>query len=314
MFKIAFYNVNVNMSAHLITPSNSSTEPRCPVCGESDRIAFTFERNGNAIHSCKRCRLEFLFPQPTNETLSSIYSGAYFLGSKDEQSLERQELLKRATARLYLDALMPFIQRPKPKLLEIGCGSGDFLIEARSRGFEVEGLEYSEHAVNHANARLGGRAVRAGSPEEKCLPDATYDIIAAFDVVEHLRNPRRSIENLRVALRPQGLLAIVTPSLDSWSRQLLGRRWIEYKTEHLTYFSRKSIGQLLERAGFKIIQFFPNYKTLSFDYISAHFNRFPVPVASPAVRLIRKALPSKLAHRPIQIVASGMMVLAARTD
>jgi 2-polyprenyl-3-methyl-5-hydroxy-6-metoxy-1,4-benzoquinol methylase len=302
------------MSAHLTTPSNGSVEARCPVCGESDRIAFTFERNGNAIHACKRCRLEFSFPQPTDETLSSIYSGDYFLGSKDGQSLTRQELLKRATARLYLDALMPFVRQQRPRLLEVGCGSGDFLIEARSRGFEVEGLEYSEHAVNDANARLGGRTVRAGSPEEKCLPDGVYDIIAAFDVVEHLRNPRKSIEYLRAALTPGGLIAIVTPSIDSWSRQVLGRHWMEYKTEHLTYFGRKSMGQLLERAGFEVIQFFPNYKTLSVDYISAHFDRFPVPVASPVVRLIRKALPARLAHRPIRVVASGMMVLAGKRD
>lgn len=87
---------------------------------------------------------------------------------------------------------------------------------------------------------------------------------------------------------------------------------MEYKTEHLTYFNRKSMRQLLEAAGFESIRFFPNYKTLSFDYISAHFDRFPVPIASPVIRVIRKALPAKLAHRPLQVVASGMMVLAAK--
>ena len=292
--------------------SNVHSEMRCPVCDRSDTVVFAFERNGNTIHSCKRCRLEFLFPQPAEETLASIYSDEYFLGSRDEQSLARQELLKRATARLYLDALAPFVPQQRPRLLEIGCGSGDFLIEARFRGFDVEGLEYSEHAVNNANARLGVVAVRTGSPEEKCLPDGAYDIIAAFDVVEHLRNPRRSIEYLHAALRPGGRIAIVTPSIDSWSRHLLGRHWMEYKTEHLTYFGRKSLGQLLEAAGFDVIRFFPNYKTLSVDYISAHFDRFPVPVASSAVRLFRKALPARLAHRPIRVVASGMMVIAGK--
>jgi 2-polyprenyl-3-methyl-5-hydroxy-6-metoxy-1,4-benzoquinol methylase len=308
--KIAFYNVNVSMSA----ASNGSAITGCPVCGESDRIAFAFERNGNRIHSCKRCTLEFSFPQPTDETLAAIYSGEYFLGSKDQDSLKRQELLKRATARLYLDAIAPFVPEPGARLLEIGCGSGDFLAEARSRGFEVEGLEYSAHAVKDANMRLGSSAVRAGSPEQKCLPDGAYDVIAAFDVVEHLRNPRQSIEYLRAALKSRGLLAIVTPSTDSWSRQILGRHWMEYKTEHLTYFSRESMKQLLHAAGFDGIRFLPNYKTLSFDYISAHFERFPVPLASPLVRLVRKALPANLAYRPVQVVASGMMALATKRD
>lgn len=307
------------MSAPPTAPVHNSAKTgfgkaACPACGEVESVVFAFERNGNRIHSCKRCRLEFSFPQPADEVLAAIYSDEYFLGSKDEESRKRQEVLKRATAGLYLDTLRPFAPQHKPRLLEIGCGSGDFLVEARSRGFEVEGLEYSEHAVKDANARLGSPAVRAGSPEEKCLPDGAYDVIAAFDVVEHLRNPRQSIQYLRAALRPGGLIAIVTPSTDSWSRQILGRRWMEYKTEHLTYFSRKSMRQLLESAEFDRIQFFPNYKTLSFDYIAAHFDRFPVPIASPAVRMIRRALPAMLAHRPVQIVASGMMVLARRQD
>ena len=178
----------------------------------------------------------------------------------------------------------------------------------------MEGLEYSEHAVSDANARLGMTAVRAGSPDEKCLPDEAYDCIAAFDVIEHLRNPRQSVEYLRAALKPRGLIAMATPSIDSWSRQILGRYWMEYKTEHLTYFGRKSMKQLLEASGFDEIDFLPNYKILSFDYISAHFDRFRVPIASPIVRLARNMLPTRLAHRPVRIVASGMIVLARKSN
>ena len=297
----------------LKTPNGSGEIP-CPLCGNSDEVSLAFRRNESAVHSCRRCSLEFLFPQPTDETLSSIYSSEYFLGSNDKQAALRQGLLKRATAKLYLDALRPFIRKATPRLLEIGCGSGDFLIEAQSCGFEVEGLEYSEHAAADANARLGRQAVRVGSPEARCLPESTYDIIGAFDVIEHLRNPKRSLEYLHTALKPGGLIAIVTPSLDSWSRQLLGRHWMEYKTEHLTYFGRKSLVQLLETAGFKNVRFFSNYKTLSFDYISAHFDRFRVPVASPVLRVLRKALPAALAYRPIKVVASGVMALAEKRD
>ena len=71
---------------------------------------------------------------------------------------------------------MPFIRVEKPRLLEIGCGTGDFLIEAQSRGFEVEGVEYSEHAATAANLRLGRRAVRVGSLEKECLTANKYDV------------------------------------------------------------------------------------------------------------------------------------------
>jgi len=293
---------------------NNIREPHCPVCGQSDRISFAFQRNGNAIHSCQRCGLEFLFPQPADDTLSSIYSSSYFLGAKDTESVRRQEALKSATARLYLDAIAPFVRADKPRLLEIGCGSGDFLIEAQSRGFEVEGLEYSEHAASGANTRLGRRAVRVGSPETECLPANEYDVIGAFDVIEHLRNPRQALSYLHAALKPGGLVVIATPSLNSWSRHILGRHWMEYKTEHLTYFSRRSLTQLFQGTGFDTIQFFPNYKVLSLDYVSSHFDRFPVPVATPLVHLLRRALPDKFVYRPMKIVASGITALALKSQ
>jgi SAM-dependent methyltransferase len=291
---------------------NNIQEPKCPLCGNSEHTSFAFRRNGNAIHSCHGCGLEFLFPQPTDDTLTSIYSNSYFLGAKDPESVRRQETLKRATAKLYLDTIAPFVEVRSPKLLEIGCGSGDFLVEAESRGFEVEGLEYSEHAAAGANLRLGRQAVRVGSPERKYLPPSQYDVIGAFDVIEHLRDPKQSLTDLHGALKSGGLLAIVTPSLNSWSRRLLGRRWMEYKTEHLTYFSRRSLVQLFGKAGFTKIQFFPNYKVLSFDYVAAHFERFPVPILSHFVDVLRSVLPERLAHRPMRIVASGITALAQK--
>jgi 2-polyprenyl-3-methyl-5-hydroxy-6-metoxy-1,4-benzoquinol methylase len=284
------------------------------VCGLSDRISFAFQRDGNSIHSCQRCDLEFLFPQPADDTLSSIYSSSYFLGSKDAESVQRQAALKRGTAKLYVDTIMPFVRADKPRLLEIGCGSGDFLIEAQSRGFEVEGLEYSEHAATAANTRLGCQAVRVGSPEEECLAANQYDVITAFDVIEHLRDPKKSLSSLSAALKPRGLLVIATPSLDSWSRRLLGRLWMEYKTEHLTYFSRSSLKRLFQVTGFETVEFSRNYKVLSLGYVSAHFDRYPVPIIGPILRCFRAILPSKLVHRPTKIVASGVTAFARKRE
>src|ERR1700761_1599298 len=288
------------------------THPACPVCFSSGATRFAFERSGNAIYSCGVCGLEFQFPQPSDETLAAIYSSGYFLGSKSAQSLKNQRDLKRATARLYLDVLAPFLPKSGARLLEVGCGHGEFLIEAQSRDCEVEGLEYSAHAASEANLQLGSDALHVGSPEVDCLTPSAYSLIAAFDVIEHLRRPRQALEYFYTALKPGGTLAIVTPSLDSWSRHLLGRYWMEYKTEHLTYFSRKSLTRLLTLIGFVDIQFFPNYKTLNLEYVAAHFDRFPVPLATPVMRLLRRIAPDKLARKSVNVVASGVMAIAKK--
>jgi len=285
--------------------------PACPVCLQSNATRFAFERDGNSIYSCASCHLEFQFPQPTDERLAAIYSSEYFLGSKSARALENQRSLKSATALLYLNVLKPFL-KPNARLLEIGCGHGEFLVEAQSHGYHVEGLEYSAHAAGEANSRLGHAAVRVGSPEVDCLTASAYSLIAAFDVIEHLRRPRQTLEHLYTALEPGGIIAVVTPSLDSWSRHLFGRYWMEYKTEHLTYFSRKSLMHLLDRIGFTDIRFVPNYKTLNLEYVSAHFERFPVPVATPVMRLLHRLLPAKLATKPVTVVASGVMALGRK--
>jgi len=253
-----------------------------------------------------------VLPQPTDEVLSSIYTENYFLGSEDERARDRVANIKRATAGLYLNVIKQFVDAQKPHMLEIGCGSGDFLVEARDRGFTVEGIEYSEHAAAAANGRLGGQSVVVGSPDTVTLPTESYDVIAAFDVIEHVRDPKQSIHRIHSLLKPTGLAAIVTPSLDSWSRHLLGRYWMEYKPEHLTYFSRKSLRRLLENAGFTKVDFVPNYKVLTYDYISRHFDRFPVPVVSTITRAVRTVIPEVLAHRKVTVVASGTMALASK--
>ncbi|MBV9154763.1 MAG: class I SAM-dependent methyltransferase [Acidobacteriaceae bacterium] len=251
-------------------------------------------------------------PQPSDETLASIYNSGYFFGNGDAEASQQVALSKRATARLYLQIIAGLVKGTRPRLLEIGCGTGDFLVEARSRGFEVAGIEYSREAAEVANANLQADAVRSGSIDSVKLSTNAYDVIAMFDVIEHLRNPAFSLKCLNAALKPGGTAVVVTPCLDAWSRRLLGRFWMEYKTEHLTYFSRKSLALLFESSGFDMIRFVPNYKILSLDYIARHFERFPVPFVSPLVRGIRTLVPSRLAHMKIKIVASGTMAIARK--
>jgi len=284
----------------------------CPVCNDRQNVSFQFDRNGYHIHLCRECNVEFAFPQPTDTELASIYTSSYFLGSESESAARQVAQMKRATAKLYLDAIAQFIDVQRPRLLELGCGSGDFLVEAQHRGFGAEGLEYSEHAAQVANSRLGRNAVLVGSVDTADLPSQGYDVVAGFDVIEHVRSPKHSVRSIYSLLKPRGIVAIVTPSLDSWSRRVLGRHWMEYKPEHITYLSRKSLRRLLEGAGFMEFHFVPNYKVLTFDYIVRHFDRFPVPVVSPLLRMIRKLLPAALANRSFRIVASGTMAIARR--
>ncbi len=189
---------------------------------------------------------------------------------------------------------------------------GDFLLEAQSKGFRVSGLEVTDHLVELANRRLGSPSVQKGYLESSEFEKESFDVVANFDVIEHVRNPIDFMMHIHGLLKKSGKVYIATPSLDSWSAKLLGRNWMEYKVEHLSYFNQKNIAILLKTVGFHNIKFHSNYKILNFDYICRHFVRFPVKTISPLMSLLRKITPGKLAYMPIKVIASGMAVIAEK--
>ncbi|MCA1586045.1 MAG: glycosyltransferase, partial [Acidobacteria bacterium] len=199
------------------------------------------------------------------------------------------------------------------RLLELGSGLGNLLVEAASRGYEVTGVEYSESSVRAANARLASPRVMQGSITDVNLPAGHFDVAVLADVIEHTRNPVADLRLVWRALRPGGVLFIAVPSLDSWSARLLRERWMEFKLEHLFYFDSVTVQSLLFKAGFEQVEVAAGRKTLSPDYVIRHFQRFPVPMVSPAARLTGGMMPGTLRHKSISLVASGINVLASRT-
>lgn len=287
----------------------------CPICQKEIVLnAFLFQQY--TICACESCGFRWLEPQPTDEELSKIYSERYFLDDGDAKVKQVVNALKRATASLYLEQISSHevASLSGLSLLEIGCGMGDFLLEAHKKGCIVSGLEVTDSLVEFANNRLGKLSVQKGYLETATFENSSFDIIAFFDVIEHVRQPTDFMRRVNRLLRNNGKVYLVTPSLDSWSAKLLGRSWMEYKLEHLSYFTKRSMQVLLEGSGFHKIKFCSNYKMLSLDYINRHFIRFPIHGLTPIVNLVREITPSILVDFPVKVVASGMAVIAEKRD
>jgi SAM-dependent methyltransferase len=273
-----------------------------------------------AIEWCDRCGLTVQNPQPSDEQLAAIYGRNYFIGSSGNDRLGSQfELVKRATASLQLDEIATYLrQRGQTagglSLLEIGCGHGNMLLEARNRGYDVRGLEYAVDAAQVANGTLGADLVRVGALGENTFPEQSFDVCILADVIEHVRDPASFLENVRRILKRRGVLFIATPSTESWSARLLGRHWMEYKPEHLFYFNRETIARLLGDAGFDRVETSSGRKVLTLDYIIGHFDKFPVPIVSGLLQALRALTPAALLGKPLKVTASGINVLAARRE
>ena len=242
--------------------------------------------------------------------LAAIYSDHYFLGGQSAELAERRAHMKSATGALYLDALARLVRPESARLLEIGCGQGEVLAEARMRGFVVSGTEISSHAAAVANRRLPEPAVRVGALDQVALPASHFDAILAADVIEHVRDPHAFLTRVHQLLAPGGVLLLVTPSLDSWTRRWLRSRWMEYKIEHLYYFSAASLRLLLEQCGFGAIRIAASRKVLTLDYVCRHFERFPVPLLTPLLSLARRTMPDRIAYRHLRMASSGLLATA----
>lgn len=253
-------------------------------------------------------------PQPSDEVLKEIYGKNYFLGEDSEDSREAVSEMKTGTAKLYADALISYHGSSRGKLLEIGCGRGEFLKVAQERGFEVSGNDLNPSACEEANNRLKADLVQCGDLNSLGLKPASFDVCVMFDVIEHARNPVQLLEKVRELLTETGTLFIVTPSLDSFSSKLLKQSWMEFKPEHLFYFDSQTIQNALVKSGYNEIQVDQNFKVLTFDYLHRHFERFRVPIFTQIFDFFHAIFPKALQARKIKVSSSGINVLCRRTE
>lgn len=283
----------------------------CLVCG-GKMIHYAFSLARYRVEECPLCGLMRLNPQPTDQELAAIYGPTYFAFSGNPEGLSHSNELKSRTADAYLDKLESYVGGSMTgRLLEVGCGHGDFLARALTRGFAVTGVEYSTHSVEVAQSKLGGRGrVICGEISNLASSDEKFDVIVFSDVLEHVRDPRSFLRAVHALLRPDGVAMAIVPSLDSLSARLMKSKWVEFKPEHLWYFSRATLTRLLHGEAFGALSFAPATKALSFDYVAEHFDRYPIEPFASIIALLRRVLPRWLRRHPLRLTASGVIAFA----
>lgn len=285
----------------------------CIVCGSS-KIHYSFSFKQHRVEECVSCKLMRLNPQPSDETLSSIYGSQHFILSDDAEGGREASDLKAATAQGYLSLIENYVGAPlEGRLLEIGCGHGDFLVQAANRGLDVTGIEYSAHSAQIASSRLGSQGnVIVGEIDVLRDECQTFDFVVFADVVEHVRDPRLFLSSVHALLKDNGLAIGILPTIDSLSARLMGASWMEFKLEHLWYFSTSNLSRLMRSEGFGAIRVVPARKTLSFDYIAGHFDKYPVAPFTGLLKIMRRVMPKFLRKAKFRIAPSGIVMVAQR--
>ena len=195
--------------------------------------------------SCRDCRFVFANPSPPQETIVEFYSGL-----ADEEYSQEDEGRGRNFATI-LKRLLPFAP-PGSLLLDVGAASGIFLNLARQAGYRVEGIEPSLALVADAE-KLYGLKLFCGTVEQFAANEK-FAVVTLLDVLEHVTDPDALLGTLSGFLAPGGMLVIVTPDISSLAARVLGGRWWHYRVAHLNFFNSRSLGRLMQKHGFEIVQ------------------------------------------------------------
>lgn len=253
-------------------------EVPCPLCGSGDRMpVFPSTRppapptpedlacttallaSSDAVVRCRACGVLYTSPRPDDTEILDAYRRLADTGFLEEHEARRR------TFRRQLTEVTRWAGGKPGRLLDAGCAQGFFLAQARDAGWEVEGIDASGWAAQHARDTYGLK-VFAGPIREAPLEPESFDAITIWDVVEHLTRPVEDFKHLAKALKPGGVLALGTHSIRSLAARLLGRRYPFLMAMHTIHFTPVTTAKLLAMAGLRQVRVRPHLRYLRLGY------------------------------------------------
>jgi SAM-dependent methyltransferase len=241
------HDANLDEGAGASRPASRAGAPTsCNSCHGPTRVRYdrvvdpqTHETFG--IAACTTCGLGETFPQPAD---LGRYYGAEYHGGRHG-----------FTATYCVQRRMRFLKQvagaPAGRsLLDVGCGDGTFLVSAQEHGWRVAGTE-----MNPSIARSEGLKIWEALDEASA--QAPYDCVTLWHSLEHMRNPRATIEQATALLKPGGTMFVAVPNAEGLQASLFGPKWFHLDVpRHLFHFGTKSLSRMLETAGLSITRTF----------------------------------------------------------
>jgi SAM-dependent methyltransferase len=272
----------------------------CRLCG-SRRLAARFPRAGLPVARCLTCGGVFRTVAMSDAELAALYNEDYYLktwpgslgrffGDFDPDRHHKTRFFARQLK--YAAQLAGGAGR----LLDVGCGNGVFVWQAREAGWEAEGVEISRFAAEQGSQRFGVTIHQRRI--EDLAPAPVYDVITFWDSIEHMPEPKSALTAAFTRLKPGGYLAVLTPDGQSLVNQLVhaahriaprrtgGLLERLYHPDHLTYFDRDSLALNLIEHGF-LIHWIESYDEHPRDTETRGFTRLAVFALYPLAALLQ---------------------------
>jgi glycosyltransferase involved in cell wall biosynthesis/2-polyprenyl-3-methyl-5-hydroxy-6-metoxy-1,4-benzoquinol methylase len=307
--------VNARKKRARLLPGHRSIERECVLCGgRAQRLVYPATAEGTVpveefrcttealgehddIIQCERCRLISSLPTLSREAIIENYGDVV-----DEEYL-REEAGRRELFDWFAAQTAGYSLKGK-RLLEIGSNVGMFLDVARARGWNARGIEPSKWAVEYGRERYGVD-LRRGTVEELDEPGHSADVVVMMDVLEHLADPVEGLKRLRPVL-DEGILVLSTVNVESIHARARDANWPWFIRSHLYYFSPETLRAVLERAGFRIIEWTTVPRSFHVSYV-AQRGRASFPRLARAAEALTRVADPKI---PVGLLGDIAMVIA----
>lgn len=253
-----------------------SKHTQCIICGGEQ---WAFLRQGRdwlrpddevkfKLSRCISCGHVMQTPPPSNAELREAYSEDYvhYRPAWEEPGWPFWKILRELTTRRRIARLKDYGRGRK--LLEIGSGAGDFLYAAHQAGWEVRAVEYNEKSAEALREGLG-LDVRTGELRPGLWNEGEFDVVALWNVLEHVPDPLDTLLTATSYLKPGGSLFLQFPTHDATEHEKwFGEYWILLDLpRHLNFFARDSLSMLCSKAGLELTAF----KTPALDAAWCYF-------------------------------------------
>lgn len=235
----------------------------CPICDATEQTLFltcrdhVVSKKNFSIVQCGRCGFKFTNPRPLENEIAAFYqSEDYISHSNTSKGLVSKiyQVVRKYTLKKKMALINSLSARGQ--ILDIGCGTGEFLNRCKEDGWKATGIEPGEQARKFGRETYG---IDVREPDAlKNLPDGAFQIVTMWHVLEHVHRLADTVENLKRLLSKDGTLLIAVPNCTSLDAKIYGENWLAYEVpRHLYHFAPKDIRALFNRHGMNVLQVLP---------------------------------------------------------
>ena len=280
------------------------SEP-CDICGASGMRRFLevslVAKQSACVHQCTACGFRQIRPRLSVAKIKALYPSDYFDSVSPVGYADYAREFQRRQRDAYF--LTRWLGRlgPRGRLLEVGCALGFLLAGLKRSGWRVEGVDASAFAAYYARTRYGVD-VTCATLEETALPDAAFDVVIQKDLLKHVADPRRHLEETHRLLRSGGWLRLVTPNGEANLRPLVAASAAPAAAPpvldqgHLSFFSRRHLTRLFDECGFRSRRM----RTVGVCRGLTALGRLP-----GQAKFVHRAEPGPVSDRPVEAVGAG---------